>query len=77
MDSSAKLHGEGAPLSFECPACQGNEFVVSVQFDYSDACNDLVEDEPDIDVENYFCNFIVTGKCHGCGTVSRVLDMDL
>jgi hypothetical protein len=78
MQSSAKLHGEGEAKSFICPHCGGKVFTISVQFDYWDACNDLWEDEPEVEIENYFCNLIVEGECGvACRHASRILDMDL
>ncbi len=77
MDSSAKLHGKGPPKEFKCPECNHNEFQVVVQFDYWDACDDLWEDEPELAVQDYFCNIIFAGRCLRCGTRTNVLDMDL
>ena len=77
IDSSAKLRGVGEPKRYKCAQCGGTNFVISVQLDYWDACNDLWEDEPDVAIENYFCNIIVSGECVACRHVSRVLDMDL
>ena len=72
MQSSAKLHGEGEAKPFTCPHCGGKLFKVSVQFDYWDACNDLWEDEPEIKIEDYFCNLIVEGECATCRHASRI-----
>lgn len=77
MDSSAKIRGIGIPTSFKCLKCGTDRFRVSVQFDYWDACDDLLEDEPDLPVQDYFCNVIFTGRCASCGDVNRILDMDL
>jgi hypothetical protein len=77
MDSSAKYRGEGPSELFSCPACGRGEFSVSVQFDYGEGCHDLVEDEPDLAIENYFQNFMVDGRCTHCGRIARILDMDL
>lgn len=77
MESSAKLHGSGEPIAYACPKCNGKQFIPFVQFDYWDACYDLWEDEPEIAIENYFCNVIVRGECMNCGQASNVLDMDL
>lgn len=65
------------PKEFICPHCQTNTFNVDVQFDYSDGCCDLLEDEPDEKVEDFFSNIIVQGACTHCGKLSRVIDMDL
>ncbi len=77
MDSSAKLRGTGAPRTFGCGNCAHDRFRVTAQFDYTDACDDLLEDEPELPVQNYFCNIIFFGECANCGHVNRILDMDL
>lgn len=77
MASSPKLRGTGIPKMFACGNCGKDKFSVKVQFDYWDACDDLLEDEPEIPAENYFCNIIVVGVCADCGTINEVLDMDL
>ena len=77
MDSSAKLRGEGAAKAFACTKCGHDHSWVTVQFDYWDACDDLLEDEPDLPVQDYFCNIIFFGACAKCGNVNRILDMDL
>lgn len=77
MGSSAKLRGVGPPELFACPACRGERFRVSVQFDYGEACRHLAEDEPELAVEDYYDNIMVDGECAGCGRNSRILDMDL
>jgi len=77
MQSSAKLHGEGTPRAFTCQQCGHGQFNVVVQFDYWDACDDLCEDEPDLPIQDYFCNIMIAGKCVNCGTHNAVLDMDL
>jgi hypothetical protein len=77
MHASAKLRGAGEAASFTCSQCGGKAFKIVVQFDYWDACNDLREDEPDLKIEDYFCNFIAIGECVACRHLSRVLDMDL
>jgi hypothetical protein len=77
MDSSAKFRGRGAPRAFICGRCGHDRFRVTVQFDYLGACDDLLEDEPDLPAQDYFCNIIFFGACAKCGDVSRILDMDL
>lgn len=77
MESSAKFHGSGVPKAFACIECGHDKFAVTVQFDYWDACEDLLEDEPDIPVENYFCNIIVAGKCANCHETNQMVNMDL
>jgi hypothetical protein len=77
MDSSAKLRGDGPAEEFTCSACGRGAFSVSVQFDYGGGCYDLVEDEPDLDVQDYFQNIMVEGRCLGCSLASGVLDMNL
>jgi hypothetical protein len=77
MQDSAKLRGEGESQTFECPKCRGKVFSIRVQFDYWDACHDLWEDEPELNVENYFCNIMFAGKCRACGNLTRILDMDV
>ena len=77
MDCSAKYRGEGVPAEFACPECAGKSFRISVQFDYTEACCDLLEDDPEEKAENYFSNIIVSGQCVECGTLSCIVDMDL
>jgi len=77
MDSSAKLRGSGAPRAFACGKCGRDRFRVTAQFDYSDACDDLLDDEPDLLAQDYFCNVIFLGACAECGHINRILDMDL
>lgn len=77
MESSAKIHGDGQPKKFVCPSCGGSSFRLAVQLDYGDACNDLWDDEPEIAIQDYFCNIMVAGTCVSCGRASRILDMDL
>ena len=77
MDSSAKIRGNGNAKIYKCSTCGHNQFRVTVQFDYWDACDDLLEDEPELPVQDYFCNVIFAGACTKCGNVDRILDMDL
>jgi hypothetical protein len=77
MESSAKLRGTGAPRAFACGKCGHDRFRVTVQFDYGDACEDLLDDEPHLPAQDYFCNIIFFGACDKCGQVNRILDMDL
>ncbi len=77
MNSSAKLRGVGRPQLYGCGECAGEEFSVTAQFDYWDACLDMWADEPEIDIENYFCNIAVVGRCLQCGLDQTILDMDL
>ncbi|MCA9103665.1 MAG: hypothetical protein KDA63_21075 [Planctomycetales bacterium] len=78
MDSSAKLRGVGTPKRFRCGQCGHDGFLVSIQFDYWEACEDLVEDDDDeIAIEDYFCNVIIAGKCENCGTRNPILDMEV
>jgi hypothetical protein len=77
MNSSAKIRGDGLAQIYKCQKCGHDRFRVSVQFDYWDACDDLLGDEPELPVQDYFCNVIVAGTCASCGGVNRILDMDL
>jgi hypothetical protein len=77
MRSSAKLRGTGAPNAFECGKCGHDRFCVTAQFDYWDACDDLLDDEPDVPAQDYFNNIVVLGACEKCEHVNRILDMDL
>jgi hypothetical protein len=77
MDSSAKIRGSGDAKIYICRQCGHNRFRVVVQFDYWDACDDLEEDDPDLPVQDYFCNVIFAGTCTKCGNANRILDMDL
>ena len=77
MQSSAKLRGKGTPKEFTCLKCGHERFNVVIQFDYWDACDDLWEDEPDLPIQDYFCNIMIAGHCFNCGNRNAVLDMDL
>lgn len=77
MESSAKLHGSGSPKAFACIKCGHDKFAVVVQFDYWDECEDLLEDEPDISIEDYFSNIMFVGTCAKCQTSNEILNMDL
>lgn len=76
MDSSAKIRGSGDAKIYKCLECDHDRFRGAVQFDYWDACDDLLEDEPELPVQDYFCNVIFAGTCGNCGCVNRMLDMD-
>jgi hypothetical protein len=77
MDSSAKIRGDGNAKTYKCCKCGNDQFHVTVQFDYWDACDDLLEDQPELPVQDYFCNVIFAGACTKCGNVNHILDMDL
>lgn len=77
MDSATKIRGTGNAKIYKCSMCGHDHFHITVQFDYWDACVDLLEDEPDLPVEDYFCNVIFAGYCVNCGLMNRILDMDL
>lgn len=77
MDSSAKYRGSGAPNVFVCGNCGPDRFRVVVHFDYSDACDDLLEGEPDLPAQDYFSGIRFFGTCTKCGNVTTVLSMDL
>lgn len=77
MDASAKLRGSGEPIAFKCLNCAGELFTPQVQFDYYDAVYDLWEDEPEIDIENYFCFFTLMGSCIACVQKAVITAMDL
>lgn len=77
MHSSTKFRGEGPAKAFECNKCGHDHFRLTVQFDYGDACDDLLEDGVDLPVQGYFRNILFLGGCAICGNVNRILDMDL
>lgn len=77
MNGSAKLRGTGEPVAFKCLQCGGDFFTLQVQFGYYDAVYDLWEDEPEIDIENYFCFFTLTGSCIACAQKAVITAMDL
>jgi len=77
MNDSAKLRGSGEPIAFKCLQCAGELFTLQVQFDYYDAVYDLWEDEPEIDIENYFCFFTLMSSCVACEHKTVVTAMDL
>ena len=76
MESSAKIRGVGDPKTFTCD-CGNSRFRVDVQFDYCDACEDLVDDEPDLPVHDYFSNVVFRGTCTDCSNDHEILNMDL
>lgn len=77
MGSSSKFRGHGAPVAFTCEECDNSGFLLTVQFDYGGACDDLLEDEPDAQVQDYFSGIVFSGSCAMCGKVNRILAMDL
>ena len=77
MNGSAKLRGSGEPIAFKCLHCAGKLFTLQVQLDYYDAIYDLWEDEPEIDIENYFCFFTLTGSCVACAQKAVITAMNL
>lgn len=77
MGASAKFSGSGLPTVFLCSDCGYDWFYISVQLDYWDACNDLLANEPDLPIQEYFCRAAFMGKCIQCGNVNTILDMDL
>lgn len=77
MGSSAKIRGIGNAKLFRCLNCGHDRFRVAVQFDYWDACEDLLGEEPELPLQDYFCNAIFLGNCDKCGLANRILDMDL
>lgn len=54
LNSSAKIRGSGNAKIYNCIRCGHDRFRVAVQFDYWDACDDLLEDEPELPVQDYF-----------------------
>lgn len=77
MNASAKFRGSGLPKVYLCCDCNHDWFHISLQLDYWDACDDLLEDEPDLPIQDYFCRFVFVGKCLQCEKVNTILDMDL
>ena len=77
MDSSVKICGDGDPQVFACVDCGNRTFKCQAIFDYWDACDDLLDDEPELPVQDYFCNILVRGLCSKCGSVNDILNMDL
>lgn len=77
LESSAKLRGKGTPTVFCCGRCGADRFIVRVQFDYWDGCADLLEEEPDIAIQDWFQGIVVAGTCLACRETTEVLGMDL
>ena len=77
LHAPAKLRGSGTPSIFSCRECGHDRFRVTVQFDYWEACDDLLVEEPERPVQDYFCGIIVSGTCANCRGVNRILGMDL
>ncbi len=77
LNWSAKYRGQGQPQNFTCPECGNQQFAVTMQFDYCNACQDLLDEEPEIAVQDYFCNIEFAGTCQKCGQQTTVLEMDL
>lgn len=75
MGDSCTIRGTGRRQKFACPKCGENEFELSVRFSSSSA--DLVEDDPDIKVENFFDSFWANGKCAGCDSEASVATFEL
>ncbi|ABW25882.1 hypothetical protein AM1_0838 [Acaryochloris marina MBIC11017] len=77
MNASAKFRGSGLPKVYLCSDCDHDWFHVLLQLNYWDACDELLEDEPDLPIQDYFCHAVFVGKCLQCGTMHTILDMDL
>lgn len=70
---SAKLRGKGNPVPFVCPKCSGTVFSVIVGFVYWDF--DIIQDEPELPVQEFFNVFLIYGVCTNCGKASPVVDL--
>jgi Leucine-rich repeat (LRR) protein len=76
MGSSATIRGEGRRRRFACSHCGGVEMNVTVQFSYGGGELDLLADEPDIRVEDFFGSFSADGTCTGCGKQVHIADFE-
>ena len=76
-DAAGKIRGSGEPKAYACPHCDARTFEVVVKFDYAGGCCDLMEDKPDLEIENYFTGISISGKCHDCGRMSNAVAMCL
>ena len=74
MDSSAKMRGRGEAMTFPCPKCRCDIFLVGVQFNYHD---DLFDEFEVDEVSDLYHNIIIHGTCSSCFHQVSVLDMDL
>lgn len=77
MGASAKLRGSGEAAIFKCPECENEFFKLHARFEYCEAIYDLWEDEPEIDIENYFSLFSLKGVCTNCNHETLITEMDL
>ena len=71
MNVSAKFRGSGLPKVYLCSDCDHDWFHVLLQLNYWDACDELLEDEPDLPIQDYFCRAVFVGKCLQCGTMKH------
>lgn len=66
---SAKLRGAGPRTALRCASCAGDQFTLTVSFDYWSL--DELAEEFDEDLQNLFNVFGCECRCVGCGAVAR------
>jgi hypothetical protein len=77
LDSSAVMRGSGRREAYRCPKCDGDEFGVTVTFQYPDEA--LWADDDDLPAarEDSFNGFQLHGTCAGCKKVSWIAGFEL
>lgn len=72
LGQSSYLRGKGKRQRFVCPKCGGTHFSLLVTFGYDGGEKDLLEDDPDIAVQDFFGSFAMLGTCRGCKSKSWI-----
>jgi hypothetical protein len=71
---SVKSRGVGPRVPWSCPACEGQEFVVSVAFIYWEVVFYLATDRPEWPSQEFFNVFLSFACCVGCWHLSEPTD---
>jgi hypothetical protein len=77
IGSSATIRGKGKRASFQCGKCKTEEMGVTVHFQYDGGEMDLKDDDPSIDVQDFFGWFDAQGKCANCQEEFSIASIEL
>lgn len=68
-----KWRGGGVRQKHSCPSCESSVFAFRSGFVYWDF--DIVEDEPELQAEQFFHEFRLSCTCSACGTTSEPVNL--
>jgi hypothetical protein len=77
IGSSVTIRGKGKRAAFQCAKCKTEEMRVTVHFQYDGGELDLTEDDPSIDVQDFFGGFDAQGKCAICQEEFSIASFEL